>query len=161
MSGPVRKQYQIFIDRPPQAVFDFHINPRNLARLSPEEAREEAETDAEIPTGVGSRLQFRARRGPVPRRMEVEMTEWNPPHGFAERQVSGPFASWTHKRRFAPFQAGTLMTDTLEYEPIAGPLGVLADKLFLAKNLDTLFAHRHKEAKRLLEQIGRIKGREG
>ena len=111
MASPVRRQFQIFIDRPPQAVFDFHANPRNLARISPPEAKEKivlwpgwsASESDELPEnglGLGATWGFTTRRGSfgvveLVANMEVIVTEWNPPHGWAERQAKGPFASWT------------------------------------------------------------------
>jgi hypothetical protein len=34
-----------------------------------------------------------------------EVAEWNPTHGYALRQVEGPFAAWINRRKLTPFQA--------------------------------------------------------
>jgi len=158
-SLPRRKQYQIFIDRPPDAVFDFHTNLKNHPRISPPEEHEQVLSPLDTVLADGVRVKFRAKHGAVWHTLEAEVSEWNPPHGFADRQVFGPFASWSHRHRFVPFQGGTLMTDLIEYTPPAGPLGIVAEKLWLGKHLDDFFHYRQKEAKRLLERIGRMKGR--
>lgn len=156
-----RRQYQIFIDRSPQDVFDFHADLTNHARLSPPDQEEEVVAVSPVgPLQRGSRVTFRARHGGVRHTLESEIVEWSPPFGFTDRQVRGPFASWTHRHRFVAFQDGTLMTDLIEYEPPAGPLGALANRLWLGEHLERFFHHRQKEAKRLLEQVGRIKGRQ-
>jgi ligand-binding SRPBCC domain-containing protein len=38
---------------------------------------------------------------------------------------------------------GTLIRDSLEYVPPLGFLGVLADRIFISKDLDRVFAFRH------------------
>jgi len=157
----IRRQYQVFIDRAPEDVFAFQADLRNHARLSPPDQEEEVTGVSPIgPLRLGSRVTFQAKHGGVRRNMEAEITEWNPPYGFTDRQVRGPFASWTHRHRFVAFQDGTLMTDLIEYEAPAGPLGALADKLWLGEHLEKFFNHRQQEAKRILERVGRIKGRQ-
>ncbi len=169
----IRRHYQIFIDRAPDAVFAFFADPRNHARISPSGQEEElrletiAGTDGgEAGTGLftdGARATLRAS-GALARPMTVEVGEWNPPHGFILRQAAsggnGAFTAWAHRRKLTPFQTGTLLRDEIEYAVAAGPLGALADKAFLGARLDKAFHHRQAEAKRLLERIGRIKGRD-
>lgn len=158
---PIRRQYQVFIDRAPEDVFAFHADLKNHARLSPPDQQEKVVAVSPIgPLALGSQVTFEAKHGSARRTLESVITEWSPPHGFTDRQVRGPFASWTHRHRFVAFQDGTLMTDQIEYEAPAGPLGMLADKLWLGEHLDRFFNHRQQEAKRLLEQMGRIKGRQ-
>ncbi|HVK01911.1 MAG TPA: SRPBCC family protein [Armatimonadaceae bacterium] len=156
-----RRQYQVFIDRVPEAVFAFHTNLRNHARLCPSDMPEEVLTDPEgAELAEGARVAYRITRGGIARPFNVEVFDWTPPHGWAVRQVEGPFASWTHRQRFAPFQGGTLLTDLIEYAPPAGPLGMLIDRLYLGAQMEKLFRHRQEEAKRLIERISRIKGRD-
>lgn len=155
----LRRQYTIFIDRPPEAVFSFHANLKNHPRTCPPDQREEVIAGLETPLENGARVTFRARHGGIWRTLEAEIADWNPPHGFTSRQVSGPFAVWIHRHKFTEFQTGTLMSDQIEYAIPAGPLGLLAERLWLGEHLDRFFAYRQKEAKRLLEQVGRIKGR--
>lgn len=161
MASLQRRQYQVFIDRSPQEVFDFHARLKNYARIAPAQQQEALigadDVAAEI-TG-GGRVRWRMRLGGLWQVVETEVCDFNPPSGFAERQVTGPFALFLHRRRFAPFQSGTLMTETVEYAPV-GPLGALADRLWMGKFFDSVFAHRHRETKRLLELLTQIRGRD-
>ena len=158
MAGLQRRQYQVFIDRPPQDVFDFHSRLRNYARISPAEQQEALLVgDSEIYLETGTNTQWRLRLGGRWQTVETQICEWNSPLGFTERQVVGPFAEFFHRRKFTTFQTGTLMTDTVEYAPL-GALGALADRLWMGRFFDTLFAHRHREAKRLLELLTHIRG---
>ena len=151
-----RRQYQIFIDRIPEAVFAFHTNLKNQARIDPPDQPEEIIGVPIHAIGEGSRVTFRLAVGTL----YAEFVEWTPPYGYALRQIEGPFTHWQHRRKFTLFQGGTLMTDQLEYGLPAGPLGLLIDKVYLGTQIDKLFNYRHAEAKRLIERIGRIKGRD-
>ena len=58
------------------------------------------------------------RIGPFPMRWVAEHTEYDPPHLFADRQVSGPFARWVHHHRMLDDgRGGTLLRDEVEYDP--------------------------------------------
>jgi ligand-binding SRPBCC domain-containing protein len=157
MATPVRRQYQVFIDRPPQAVFEFFKNLRSYSRILPPE--QEITNEAETALREEGILKLRWKQGAVWRNQELQIVEWNPPTGFVEKQIQGPFAIWTHRHKFSEFQTGTLMSDTLEFTLPTGPVGILLDKLYITPHLDTLMNQRQQEAKRLLETVTRIKGR--
>jgi uncharacterized membrane protein len=154
MAATVKRQFQIYIERPPDAVFAFLTDPKNWPRFCPEDA---VETIASGPNSWEKGAQLTLTGGSLGNRT-LEIVEWQAPSLFALRQVSGGFASFLHRRRLTPFQKGTLRTDQIEYVPAGGPLGALSDRLFLAKRVDENIQHEHAEAKRLLERIGRIKG---
>lgn len=156
-----RRQYQVYIDCPPESVWAFHTDLSNHARTCPPEQREQIVKGLETPLSAGARVVLRARHGGFWRTLEAEIADWNPPAGFTSRQVRGPFKSWTHRHRFAPFQRGTLMTDQIEYRLRFGPLGSLVDRLWLGRHLDRFFRYRHQTAKHLLEQENEVYSRAG
>ncbi len=45
------------------------------------------------------------------------------------------------------------MIDTFEYKPPFGPIGIIADKLFLEKYMTNFIISRAKELKRIAEDI--------
>ena len=153
---PIRKQYQIFVDRPPQAVFDFYQSLKSYARILPDE--QEIANEAETSLREDGILRLRWKQG-LWRTVHLQIIEWNPPVGFTEKQSDGPFATFLHRHKFTAFQSGTLMSDQIEYTVAAGPFGLLQEKMYLGAHLDTLMNHRQAEAKRLLETVTRIKGR--
>jgi ligand-binding SRPBCC domain-containing protein len=135
----------------PATVFAFHESRGALQRLTPPWERVEVVEGGES-IRPGSRVVVRTWLGPVPMRWIAEHTEYDPPHGFADRQVSGPFASWYHRHRFLPDgSGGTLLRDEVDYEP---PLGVLGRRLgggFLESKLQQLFDFRHETTRRIVE----------
>jgi len=70
--------------------------------------------------------------------------EWN--HHFADIQEKGPFKRWHHRHEFQAEMRGgvhgTLVRDVIEYEVGFGPLGVIADSLFIAAQTRRVFAYR-------------------
>ncbi|MDX1934027.1 MAG: hypothetical protein SFU56_15610 [Capsulimonadales bacterium] len=157
MATPIRRQYQIFIDRPPQAVFDFFENLKSYGRILT--ADQEILNEAQTALWEDTLLRLRWKQGALSRILELRIEDWNEPHGFVERQEVGPFAFFVRRHKFHEFQTGTLMTDVLEYGLPPGPAGVLLDRMYLSAHLDPMMHHQQSEAKRLLETVTRIKGR--
>jgi ligand-binding SRPBCC domain-containing protein len=126
--------------------------PVALPALSPPASRVRVES-ADLPVRVGSRVVASAR-GPlgVPIRMVARIVEHTPPAEtggasarFVDEQESGPFATWRHEHLFASTADGrsTRMTDRVTYRVPLGPLGSIADRLIVRRQLHAMFAHRH------------------
>lgn len=73
--------------------------------------------------------------------------------GFTDTAEKSPFASWVHRHDFLPVvgQPGrSRLRDRVEYRMPLGPLGALADALFVAREIEALFAYRHQATARAL-----------
>src|SRR3954452_22687875 len=131
------------IEAPPAAVFAFHESPGALQRLTPPWEKVELVEGGES-IRPGSRVVLRTKVGPVALRWVAEHTEYEPPTSFADRQVSGPFASWYHRHLFLDDgSGGTLLRDEVDYEPPMGWLGRLFGGGYIRKKLEKLFDYRH------------------
>ena len=151
MSSPIRRQYQLYIERPPEAIFAFVTDLSNYARVCPEEQKEEATGVAQA---VGALVLFRG--GPWGD-ITATVSELDSPRLFALQQIEGPFASWTHRYKLTVFQQGTLLAEQFEYT-LKG-LAVARERLpSTVKLWDDWVRYRQSETKRILERIGRIKG---
>jgi hypothetical protein len=139
------------INAPPEAVFAFHESPGALQRLTPPwEKAKLVEGGTSIKEG--SRVVIETKLGLVPLRWVAIHTEYDPPHLFADRQESGPFASWYHRHRFLDDgQGGTILRDEIEYEPPLGWIGKMLSDGMIEHKLDRMFAFRHAETKRIVE----------
>jgi len=68
---------------------------------------------------------------------------------FVDSQLRGPYALWHHTHEFAPAGEGaTLMRDTVRYALPCGPLGELAYRLFVRRDLNEIFDFRAAEVSR-------------
>ncbi len=139
------------IAAPPATVFAFHESPGALERLTPpgQSVRVVSGGGSLRP---GSRVVLRTAIGPIPVTWVAEHTEYEPPHLFADRQVSGPFAAWYHRHRFLDDgRGGTLLRDEVEYRPHGGFLGAWLGGPIVRRMLAQMFAHRHAVTRELVE----------
>lgn len=136
---------------PPEVVFRFHESPEALRRLIPPwERMEVVESSGSL--APGSRVVLAGRIGPVPVRWVAVHTEYDPPHGFADRQESGPFARWHHRHRFLDDgRGGTVLRDEIDYEPPFGALGRWAGGWFIRRQLEKMFTYRHDVTRQIVE----------
>ena len=144
--------FEITLSAPIERVWQFHEDVATaLPLLSPPEARVEVES-ADLPVRVGSRITITAR-GPLGRRLRwvAKITAHRPPGAggaygaeFADEQESGPFAAWLHEHVFEEDgPEATRLTDRVTYRVPLGPLGVVADHLFVRRQIVQMFRHRH------------------
>ena len=149
-----RVTYKVLLDAPLEAVWAFFEDvERGLTALTPPEA--EVQITRADPPALGAELIFRAKTPVGRRRWQARYVEYQPPTGvapnrsawFADEQVSGPFARWRHEHRFQETldegRSKVWATDTVDYKPPLGPLGLLADRLFVRRMVNRLFEHRH------------------
>ncbi len=94
----------IFINRPPQEVWDFISNPANNSQWSSN--TEIAEWTSEDPHGVGSTQRDVGKV--LGRKVEgtSEITAWDPPKGFGQKSTSGPIP-WESTWKLEPKEDGT------------------------------------------------------
>lgn len=135
----------------PEIVFRFHESPAALRRLIPPwENMEVAEADGSLLPG--SRVVLRGRLGLLPFRWVAVHTEYDPPHLFADRQESGPFAWWYHRHRFLPDgEGGTILRDEVEYQGPLGRIGRWLGGWLILRKLERMFAYRHETTRQLIE----------
>ena len=73
---------------------------------------------------------------------ETEITEVRNHEYFTDIQRKGPYASWVHKHMFKEVKGGVEMTDELLYALPFGPLGQLANSLFVGNQVKSIFYYR-------------------
>ncbi len=72
----------------------------------------------------------------------TEITHVRENEYFVDEQRVGPYAMWHHQHKIEPIQGGVLMTDIITYQPPFGIFGVLANTLFIKKQLQNIFEYR-------------------
>ena len=81
------------------------------------------------------------------------ITEFDPPHKFVDEMVSGAFNRFRHEHIFESQNGGTLMTDKFDYTSPLGPLGKLADAMFLRSYMERLLLRRNEYIKNKAERV--------
>ncbi len=131
---------------PPEAVFGFFADARNLEAITPPLLRFRVITPDPIVMRVGTLIQYRLRLRGVPVNWLTTIQEWDPPHRFVDVQLRGPYALWHHTHDLRPdptHPGGTVMRDTVRYAIGFGPFGELAHRLLVKRDLDAIFDFRH------------------
>ncbi len=130
-----------WVSRPLDEVFQFFSDARNLEILTPDWLKFQVLT---IPPKIvaGAHIQYRLRWHGIPLRWTTEITRWDPPHGFQDIQLSGPYKLWRHTHGFKARDGGTELSDLVEYALPFGPLGRIAHALQVRRNVEQIFDYR-------------------
>lgn len=127
----------------PGEVFEFFADAHNLEAITPPWLGFHVVTPRPIAMRAGTLIEYRLRLHRVPIRWLTRIEEWEPGVRFVDAQLHGPYALWHHTHEFAPdAPAHTLMRDTVRYALPLGPLGALAHRLFVARDLERIFDYR-------------------
>ncbi|MDP2711656.1 MAG: SRPBCC family protein [Solirubrobacteraceae bacterium] len=135
----------------PEDAFAFFADARNLEAITPPLLRFRVVTPGPIAMGAGTLIRYRLRVRGVPVSWLTEITEWEPPDRFVDEQLRGPYALWQHTHTFEALDGGgTLMRDVVRYALPLGPLGELARRAFVARDVEAIFAYRAERIGQLL-----------
>jgi uncharacterized protein (TIGR01777 family) len=126
-------------------LYDWHARPGAFERLNPPwepvsvVGRE----------GAFGTAPFRVRirtpvLGPVKTTFLSEAFDFRPGEGFKDRQLTGPFAAWTHTHTMTPDGPDrSVLEDRIDYRLPLGGLGRLFGGGLVRKRLGRMFAYRH------------------
>jgi ligand-binding SRPBCC domain-containing protein len=133
----------------PGEVFPFFADAGNLEAITPPWLGFTIVTPRPIGMGVGTLIEDRLVLHGLPISWLTRIETWEPGVRFVDAQLTGPYRLWHHTHEFAPDGAhGTLMRDTVRYALPLGPLGEVAHRLFVARDLRRIFDFRAGEVAR-------------
>ena len=136
----------------PAELFPFFADPHNLERITPAWLHFRVLAPSPIAMGDGALIRYRLRLHGLPIGWLTRITAWNPPHGFVDEQLRGPYRLWRHRHTFEPDGADTLARDRVDYE-LRGTdtMQDIAQRLLVARDLTRIFRFR---GERLAELFG-------
>lgn len=134
-----RLEAEVRLPRPVGEVFPFFADARNLNRLTPERVHFRILTEGEIPMEAGTLIDYRIKVRGVPVRWRTRIRDWDPPHGFVDEQLRGPYRWWVHRHTFEPDGDGTIARDEIDYGVLGGSL---VHSLFVKRDLEHIFRYR-------------------
>lgn len=138
---------EIVIDRPIDEVFAFFARPQNLGRITPPGLGFElTSSDTAMREGLEIEYRIRPLLG-IPVGWRSRIADYDPPHGFRDIQLAGPYRSWDHRHTFIARSAGTRVVDDIEYSLPLGPLGALAHDVVVRAQLEEIFRHRERSVR--------------
>ena len=143
----------------PEDVFGFFADAANLEAITPPLLRFRVVTPAPIRMRAGTLIEYRLRLHGVPLRWLTAIAEWDPPHRFVDVQLRGPYALWHHTHELTARRGGgTVMRDTVRYAIGFGPLGAVAHRLVVRRDLEAIFDFRARAVERLAPPAGAAGG---
>ncbi len=101
--------------------------------------------------GLGEEVTWEARHFGVKQRLTSKITAFDRPRHFQDVMLRGAFKSMVHDHVFEESEGVTIMKDRFEFHAPLGPLGLLAEKLFLTRYLHHFIQQRNAILKRAAE----------
>lgn len=140
---------ELVLPRPRAEVFPFFADAGNLERITPAFLRFRILTPRPIELRPGALIDYELRLHGVPVRWRTEISVWEPPFRFVDRQLRGPYRRWVHEHRFEEVPGGTRCLDRVEYAVPGGPLlEDLVHALFVRRDVSRIFDFRAAELAR-------------
>jgi ligand-binding SRPBCC domain-containing protein len=133
------KREQVLPGRP-ETVFGFFAEARNLERITPPWLQFHVLRADEM--RAGALIEYRLKLHGIPIRWLTRIEEWVPGERFVDAQLHGPYALWHHTHEFEAHGEDTLMRDTVRYALPLGPLGEIAHRLFVRRDIERIFDYR-------------------
>jgi len=131
--------------------WDFFSSPHNLSKVTPPEMNFLITSGPPKKAYAGQIISYKVnvlkyfRLNWVTEITQVEFEQY-----FIDEQRFGPYKMWHHEHLFEPVDANNCkMTDIVSYKLPYGLLGKLGHKLFVKKQLRTIFEYRTQQIKSL------------
>jgi ligand-binding SRPBCC domain-containing protein len=144
-------ELETFIAAPRERVFD-------LSRSVDLHVRASGDTGEKAVVGrtsglmeLGETVTWRARHFGIGQHLTSRITGYDRPRWFRDEMVRGAFASLVHDHWFDTEDAGTRMRDRFSFAAPLGPLGRLAERLFLRRYMTRLLQTRNATLARIAE----------
>jgi ligand-binding SRPBCC domain-containing protein len=129
------------VDR--EVLWEFISVPQNLNKITPPDMAFEIIGEPPEKTYAGLLLEYRVK---VPllgwSTWLTEIKYVQEGVSFMDEQRVGPYKLWLHTHKLEVVEGGTRMTDDIRYLVPFGPIGLLANALFVGRTLRRIFDYR-------------------
>lgn len=134
-----------WIASPIEEVFAFFADAHNLEAITPPWLGFKIVSMSTNSIENGTTIRYRLRLHGIPVHWQSEICAWNPPHGFADEQIKGPYKQWHHTHTFEAHGDRTKMTDEVQYSLPFGVLGRIVHALKVREDVIGIFNYRRRQ----------------
>ena len=131
----------LLLPRQRDDVFPFFADATNLERLTPDSLRFEILTPLPITMAAGTLIDYRIHIRGIPVTWRTEISVWEPPNRFVDRQLRGPYRWWIHEHCFEDHPEGTWCSDTVRY---GVPGGAIINRILVERDVRRIFEFRQR-----------------
>jgi len=133
-----------------EKAWDFFSSPKNLAQITPKYMGFLITSEKVEKMHIGQIITYKIGILPgIKQNWVTEITHVQEGKFFVDEQRFGPYKMWHHEHVFEKTEAGILMTDRVSYKIPFGILGHIAQKLFVKKQVESIFNYRYKTLEEL------------
>lgn len=138
------------IGRPLPETFEFFSHAANLEQITPPWLRFSILGTEPASVVTGTVIPYRLRLHGIPLIWVSQIEEFERDRLFVDRQLIGPYKLWHHRHEFEADGDQTVIRDEVRYELPFGAVGSLAERLFVRRDVERIFAHRRTAIEDLL-----------
>ncbi len=147
------KQIQILsVDR--NTLWSFISVPQNLNRITPPDMAFEIIGESPERAYPGLLLEYRVK---IPllgwSTWLTEIKYVKEGFSFMDEQRVGPYKLWLHSHELEEVEGGTQMSDTIRYLVPFGPIGLVANSLFVRRTLKRIFDYRREKLEEIFGSV--------
>ena len=140
------------VDR--KVLWEFISVPQNLNKITPPDMAFEIIGEQPEKAYAGLLLEYRVKvplLGWSTWLTEIKYVEDGV--SFMDEQRVGPYKLWLHTHKLEDVEEGTRMTDDIRYLVPFGPIGLLANVLFVGRTLRRIFDYRRVKMEELFGKV--------
>jgi ligand-binding SRPBCC domain-containing protein len=145
-----------FLPITPEEAWVFFSSPQNLSKITPSYMDFKITYNSASDTNMyaGQIIKYKVKILPGVRVSWVtEITHVDKPNYFVDEQRFGPYALWHHQHHFRKVTGGVEMTDEVNYAIPFGIVGRLANRVFVAGQLNGIFDYRTHELSSIFPMV--------
>lgn len=144
--------FEQWIPEPKEEVFPFFSEAKNLEKITPENLNFKILSTSTEKIEKNTKIHYKLKIQGIPVGWTTLITDWNPPHHFADNQEKGPYKKWYHQHFFTDLAGGTLMTDQVDLVLPLGPVGYGAASWKVLSDVQKIFKYRREVIYRMYNE---------
>lgn len=130
-------------------LFSFFEDPGNLGVITPPWLKFRILTPLPILMQRGLEIDYRIHWMGIPLRWRTRITEYDPPSGFVDEQIRGPYKKWVHQHSFEQVGDTVVMRDQVKYALPFGIVGSFVHFVLIQRQLKEIFDYRQAAIERI------------